>query len=129
LRKKLIDAARGLSKSALSLQVRPSRRDPIALGIENRHPITVVAFVVKCKLVSVIAMCAGCHRDDHLRAEYQVGLGEGTIFRNENWVASKSFGNKSWPCPLYPDITERDCHVRFVPKADISALFDYFIGA
>ena len=65
LRKKLIDAARRLSKSALSLQVRASRRDPIALGIENRDPITVIAFVVKCKLVSVIAMCAGCHRDAH----------------------------------------------------------------
>ena len=65
LRKKLIDAARRLSKSALSLQVRASRRDPIALGIENRDPITVVALVVKCKLVSVIAMCAGCHRDAH----------------------------------------------------------------
>jgi hypothetical protein len=53
LRKKLIDAARRLSKSALSLQVRAGRRDPIALGIENRYPITVVAFVVKCKLVDV----------------------------------------------------------------------------
>jgi hypothetical protein len=62
LRKKLIDAARRLSESALSLQVRAGRRDPIALGIENRYPITVVALVVKCKLVSVIAMCAGCHR-------------------------------------------------------------------
>src|SRR6516162_7698432 len=58
LRKKLIDAARRLSKSALSLQVRVGRRDPIALGIENRDPITVVAFVVKCMLVSVIAMSA-----------------------------------------------------------------------
>jgi len=65
LRKKLIDAARRLSKSALSLQVRAGRRDPIALGIENRDPITVVALVVKCKLVSVVAMCAGCHRDAH----------------------------------------------------------------
>ena len=63
LRKKLIDAARRLSKSALSLQVRAGRRDPIALGIENRDPITVVALVVKCKLVSVVAVCAGCHRD------------------------------------------------------------------
>jgi Tripartite tricarboxylate transporter family receptor len=33
LRTKLIDAARRLSKSALSLQVRAGRRDPIALGI------------------------------------------------------------------------------------------------
>ena len=65
LRKKLIDAARRLSESALSLQVRASRRDPIALGIENRDPIPVVTFVVKCKLVSVIAMCAGCHCDAH----------------------------------------------------------------
>ncbi len=65
LRKKLIDAARRFSKSALSLQVRASRRDPIAFGIENRDPITVVALMVKCKLVSVIAMCAGCHRDAH----------------------------------------------------------------
>jgi hypothetical protein len=63
LRKKLIDAARRFSESALSLQVRAGRRDPIAIGIENRYPITVVALVVKCKLVSVIAMCAGCHRD------------------------------------------------------------------
>jgi hypothetical protein len=65
LRKKLIDAARRLSKSALSLQVRAGRRDPIALGIENRDPITVVVLVVKCELVSVVAMCAGCHRDAH----------------------------------------------------------------
>ena len=55
LRKKLIDAARRLSKSALSLQVRAGRRDPIALGIENRDPIRVVALVVKCKLVSVVS--------------------------------------------------------------------------
>ena len=47
-----------LSKSALSLQVRAGRRDPIALGIENRDPITVVALVVKCKLVSVIRRVA-----------------------------------------------------------------------
>jgi hypothetical protein len=65
LRKKLIGAARRLSKSALSLQVRAGRRDPIALGIENRDPITVVALVVKWKLVSVEAMCSGCHRDAH----------------------------------------------------------------
>ena len=65
LRKKLIDAARRFSESALSLQVHAGRRDPIALGIENRYPITVVALVVKCKLVSVVAVCAGCHRDAH----------------------------------------------------------------
>jgi hypothetical protein len=47
LRKKLIDAARRLRKGALSLQVRAGRRDAIALGIENRDPITVVALVVK----------------------------------------------------------------------------------
>ena len=100
LRKKLIDAARRLRKSALSLQERAGRRDPIALGIENRYPITVVALVVKCKLVSVIAMCAGRHRDAHekpqgrcrqefppssvLRAEHQVGLGEGTTFSSHS---------------------------------------------
>jgi hypothetical protein len=60
-REKLIDVSRRFSKSALSLQVRAGRRDSIALGIENRHPISVVALVVKCKFVSVIAMCAGCH--------------------------------------------------------------------
>jgi hypothetical protein len=65
LRKKLIDAARRLSKSALSLQMRAGRRDPVAVGIENRDPITVIALVVKCKLVSVIAMCASSHRDAH----------------------------------------------------------------
>ena len=85
--------------------MRTGRRDPIALGIENRDPITVVALVVKCKLVSVVAMCAGCHRDAHektqgrcrnefppssvLRAEHQVGLGEGTTFENENWAVSQ----------------------------------------
>jgi len=61
LRKKLIDAARRLSESALSLQVRAGRRDPIALGIENRDPITVIVLVMKYKLVSVITMSAGRH--------------------------------------------------------------------
>ena len=37
--------------------MRTGRRDSIALGIENRDPITVVVLVVKYKLVSVIAMC------------------------------------------------------------------------
>jgi len=83
LRKKLIDAARSLSESALSLQVRAGRRYPSALGIENRHPITVVALVVKCKLVSAIAMCAGCHRDAQ-----QVGHNEDTTFQNENLICS-----------------------------------------
>jgi hypothetical protein len=121
LRKKLIDAARRLSKSALSLQVRASRRDPIALRIENRDPITVVAFVVKCKLVSVITMCAGCHRDGHLRAEHQVGLGEGTIFQNENWGCVKVIRQQVLAMSALPpkaDIVQRDRDVRFVPKAD-----------
>jgi hypothetical protein len=39
------------------------RGDSITLGIENRDLITVVALVVKYKLVSVIAVCAGCHLD------------------------------------------------------------------
>src|SRR6516162_3682534 len=108
LRKKLIDAARRLSESALSLQVRASRRDPIALRIENRYPITVVALVVKCKLVSVIAMCAGCHRDAQ-----QVGHGESTTFQNENWAASKSMS----ALPPKADIAERDHNVRVVPKS------------
>ena len=82
MRKKLIDAARRLSKSALSLQVRAGRRDPIALGIENRDPITVVALVVKCKLLVVIAMLTKkpqgrCRHEfppsSVLRAEHQVG--------------------------------------------------------
>ena len=63
LREKLIDVSRSLSKSALSLQVRAGRGNSIALGIENRDLITVVALVVKHKFVSVIAMCAGCHLD------------------------------------------------------------------
>jgi hypothetical protein len=59
LREKVIDVIRRLSKSALSLQVHAGRGDSITLGIENRHPITVVALVVKYKLVIVIAMRAG----------------------------------------------------------------------
>jgi hypothetical protein len=62
-REKLIDVSRRLSKSALSLQARAGRGDSITLGIENRDLITVVALVVKYKLVSVIAVCAGCHLD------------------------------------------------------------------
>jgi len=57
----VMDISRRFSKSALSLQVRAGRRDLIALRIENRDPITVIVLVMKCKLVSVIAMCAGCH--------------------------------------------------------------------
>ena len=67
LREKLIDVSRSLSKSALSLQVRAGRGDSITLGIENRDPITVIALVAKYKLVSVIAMCAGCHPDTNER--------------------------------------------------------------
>jgi positive regulator of sigma E activity len=63
LREKLIDVSRRLSKSTLSLQVRAGRGDSITLGIEDRDLITVIALVVKYKLVSVIAMCAGCHLD------------------------------------------------------------------
>jgi len=121
LRKKLIDAAGRLRKSALSLQVRAGRRDPIALGIENRYPITVVAFVVKCKLVSVIAMCAGRHRDAHektprplppwipavfcpaSRAPGRARWGYHISERKLGCVKVISgHGKKSWPCPLYP---------------------------
>jgi len=110
LRKKLIDAARRLSKSALSLQVRAGRRDPIALGIENRDPITVVALVVKCKLVSVVAMCAGCHRTAaanfrrllSCELSARVRIGEGTTFENENWAASRDTAISPGQCPLYP---------------------------
>jgi len=63
LREKVIDESRRLSKSALSFQMLARRGDSIALGIENRDPITVVALAVKYKLVSVMAMCAGCHLD------------------------------------------------------------------
>jgi hypothetical protein len=31
--------------------------------------------------------------------------------------------------PPKADIAERECHVRFVPKADIGALFDRFVGS
>jgi hypothetical protein len=41
--------------------VRSGRCDSIVLGIENRDPITDIVLVMKCKLVSVIAMCAGSH--------------------------------------------------------------------
>lgn len=37
--------------------------DTVALGIEDRDLITVVALVVKYKLVSVMVMCTGCHLD------------------------------------------------------------------
>ena len=123
-RKKLIDAADDSVRAACSLQVRASRRDSIALGIENREPITVVALAVKCKLESVIAMCAGCHLDAHekpqgrcrhefllssvLRAEHQVGLGEGTTFENEHWAASQ-------PKSL-ADTAVSPGHVRFTPR-------------
>jgi len=49
--------------SELSWRVRTSRGNSIILGIENRDLITVVAFVVKHELVSVIAMGASCHFD------------------------------------------------------------------
>jgi hypothetical protein len=45
----------------LSASLRMLQADSIALGIENRDPITVIVLVMKYKLVSVIAMCAGCH--------------------------------------------------------------------
>ncbi len=63
LRQKVIDVSRRLSESTLSLQVRAGRRDAMILGIENRDLITVVAVLVKYKLVSVIAMSAGRHVD------------------------------------------------------------------
>ena len=61
LREKVIDVSRRLSKSALSLQMHARRGNSITLRIKNRDQITVVALVVKHKLVLVIAMCAGCH--------------------------------------------------------------------
>ena len=61
LRQKAIDVSRRLGKSALSFQVRAGRGDSIALGIENRDVITVVARVVEDKFVAAMAMCAGCH--------------------------------------------------------------------
>ena len=63
LREKVIDVSRRLSKSALSLQVGAGRGDSITFGIQNCDLITVVALVVKYKLVPVMAMCAGCHLD------------------------------------------------------------------
>ena len=120
-----MDVLRRLSKSALSLQVRASRGDPISLRIENRNPITVVAFVVKCKIVSMITMCAGCHRDGHLRAEHQVGLGEGTIFQNENWGCVKVIRQQVLAMSALPpkaDMADAVRNVRFVPKADIKHL-------
>jgi hypothetical protein len=63
LRQNVIDISRRLSESALSLQVHSGWGDSLALGIENHDLITVVALVVKCKFVSVIRMCAGCHFD------------------------------------------------------------------
>ena len=66
LRENAIDVSRRLNESALSLQMHASRGDVISLGIENCDPITVVAFVAKYKLVSVMAMCAGCHRGNSI---------------------------------------------------------------
>jgi positive regulator of sigma E activity len=63
LREKVIDVSRRLSKSALSLQMCAGQGDTVALGIEDRDLITVVALVVKYKLVSVMVMCTGCHLD------------------------------------------------------------------
>ena len=112
LRKKLIDAARRLSKSALSLQVRAGRRDPIALGIKNRDPITVVALVVKCKLVSVIAMCAGCHRDAHEKTRKQQlnqALPYGIAVRAEhNWNGVRCCHSSTY-C-LEPTCRSNDIH-------------------
>ena len=61
MREKAIDVSRRLSKSALSFQVHAGRGDAITLGIENCNLITAVAFVVKCKLIPVMAMRAGYH--------------------------------------------------------------------
>ena len=38
------------------------RGDPITLGVENDDLITVVTLTVKYQFVSVMAMCARCHR-------------------------------------------------------------------
>jgi hypothetical protein len=62
LREKVIDVSRRLSKSALSFQVHAGRGDAITLGVENCDLITVIAFVAQYKLISAMAMCAGCHR-------------------------------------------------------------------
>jgi hypothetical protein len=61
LREKVVDVSRRLSESALSLQVRAGRGDSITFGIENRDLITIVALVLKYKLVSAMAVCAGRH--------------------------------------------------------------------
>jgi hypothetical protein len=76
LREKVIDVTRRLSKSALSLQVHAGRGDSITLGIENRDPITIVALVMKYKLVTVIAMRAGCHADPN-ETRWRMSLGRG----------------------------------------------------
>jgi hypothetical protein len=44
-----------------------------------------------------------------LRAEHQVGLGEGTTFENEDWAASQA---KS-----LADTAISPAHVRFTPKS------------
>lgn len=61
LREKMFDVSRRLSKSALLLQVGAGRSDSLAVGIENRDLIMVVAPAVKHQFVPAIAMCAGCH--------------------------------------------------------------------
>ena len=61
MREKVIDVSCRLAQSALALQMHGAGGDTLAAGIENRDPISVVAQVVKYKLVSVMAMCAGCH--------------------------------------------------------------------
>src|SRR5262249_32204076 len=104
-------------------QVRAGRRDPIALGIENRYPITVVALVVKRKLVSVITMCAGCHRGAQekpqgrcrhefpsssvLRAEHQAGIGEDTTFSERKLGCVKVISGQAISSG----------HVRFAPSS------------
>jgi hypothetical protein len=63
LREKALDVPGRFSKSALSLQVCPGRRNSITLGIENRDVITVVVRLVEYKLVTVIPVSAGGHVD------------------------------------------------------------------
>src|SRR6266571_7886881 len=63
LLEKGVNISRRRSKTALPLQVGASRHDSLTPRIDNRYPITVVAPIVKYKLVSVIAMCAHCHFD------------------------------------------------------------------
>ena len=103
--RKVIDVLRRLSKSALSLQVRAGRGDSIALGIENRDLITVVALVVKYKLVSVIAMCAGCHLDllHETGAKSQTGYARAAIISLHRLASLivrpwADFGTQSRPC-------------------------------